>query len=129
SRRIMVIAYNPAKVDECSLPPCHSIFQFWTRELSIEERLELYVAKHGDPGSDVTGQWLTEQGIPTRALSCMLYMRSSDYPVGAVFNIPQYALLTHMLAHVTGMVAEELVFTGADTHVYDNQEEGVLELL
>lgn len=139
SRRIMVIAFNPAKVEECELPPCHSIFQFWTRELSMEERIVLVsndslrdeiqteLAQVESTGS--VSDRLDSENIPKRALSCMLYMRSSDYPVGAVFNIPQYALLTHMLAQVTGMVAEELIFTGADTHIYQNQYDGVLDLL
>lgn len=77
---------------------------------------------------DVGWRWLDSQNVPTHALKCLLYMRSSDYPVGAVFNIPQYALLTHMIAQVTNMVATELVFVGGDTHIYENQIDGIKEL-
>jgi thymidylate synthase len=50
---------------------------------------------------------------------------SNDYPIGNPFNIAQYALLTHMLAQVANMVPKELVWTGGDTHIYQDQ----LELL
>lgn len=133
---------------------CHSLVQWWSRVLTTSERAQLlneelregydyYVSEQieqlEEMGYETDGwsfeddslrhDFLDDYGVARRALSCMLYMRSSDYPVGAVFNIPQYALLTHMLAQVTGMVAEELVFTAADCHVYADQEEGVLELL
>lgn len=42
SRRIIICAWAPQLVDEQSLPPCHSFIQFWTRELSPDERLEWY---------------------------------------------------------------------------------------
>lgn len=53
-------------------------------------------------------------------LSCMLYQRSGDIGLGIPFNIASYALLTHMIAHVTGLKAAEFIHTIGDAHVYLN---------
>lgn len=53
-------------------------------------------------------------------LSCQLYQRSADVGVGVPFNMASYALLTHMLAHVAGLKARELVHTIGDAHIYVN---------
>jgi dihydrofolate reductase/thymidylate synthase len=62
-------------------------------------------------------------------LSCMLVMRSSDAPLGLPFNIASTALLTMMIAHVSGLGVKEIVCSLADTHIYENQIEGVKELI
>ncbi|KAF6003400.1 hypothetical protein F1559_004400 [Cyanidiococcus yangmingshanensis] len=53
-------------------------------------------------------------------LSCLMYQRSCDLGLGVPFNIASYALLTMMLAHVTGLRPGEFIHTMGDVHVYRN---------
>jgi thymidylate synthase len=92
SRRHIINAWHPAKVDEMALPPCHAFMQFFV-----------------------------EDG----KLSCQLYQRSADVFLGVPFNIASYALLTMMIAQVTGYEPGEFVHTLGDTHIYENHVEQV----
>nr|WP_253943576.1 thymidylate synthase [Nocardioides sp. zg-1308] len=95
SRRHIVSAWNVADVDDMALPPCHTLFQFYV-----------------EPTATGPGR-----------LSCQLYQRSADTFLGVPFNIASYALLTHMVAQVTGLEVGDFVHTMGDAHLYLNHVE------
>jgi thymidylate synthase len=62
-------------------------------------------------------------------LSCQMYQRSADLFLGVPFNIASYALLTRMVAQVTGLAPAEFVLTLGDAHLYLNHLEQAREQL
>lgn len=66
------------------------------------------------PPCHMTVQFYVANGT----LSSHLFQRSADIGLGVPFNITSYALLTHMIAHVTNLKPGEFVHTMSDTHIY-----------
>jgi thymidylate synthase len=132
-RRMLCVAFNPDQLDEMALPPCHVMFQFYTRELKREERLNwLSNTTSGDSDEDwfdTSDEKMDRLGVPKYGLSCMWTQRSVDTCAGLPFNIASYAMLTHMIAHLVGMIPDELVGSLGDCHIYKNHIDGVNEQL
>lgn len=80
-----------------ALAPCHFFFQCFVKDAE-------------KPGGKLR-------------LSMNVNIRSMDTPIGTPYNIAQYAMLLLMIAQVTGMVADELIITGGDCHIYWDQLE------
>ena len=137
SRRLMVTAWNVGQLQDMKLPPCHYTFQFYSEEMTQEERMA-YVQSSRDlseedmweifSGHDVE-EILEQWNAPKRYLSCMLSQRSADAFLGVPFNIAQYSILTHLFAKLTGMVAKDFIWNGGDCHIYDNLQDQVNEQL
>jgi thymidylate synthase len=132
SRRLMVNAWNVGELDQMVLPPCHYGFQVYTRELSEQERMDLYNKSNWNKDifpSDVSGwnRLLDSYNIPTRAISLMWNQRSVDTFLGLPFNIASYGLLLEIISKEVNMVPDELIGNLGDVHLYSNHIEQAKE--
>jgi thymidylate synthase len=130
SRRLMVNAWNVGELDQMVLPPCHYGFQVYTRELSLEDRLNWWNnnVEEGDYRSLIYDETeLNENNVPTRAISLMWNQRSVDTFLGLPFNIASYGLLLEIIAKEVNMVPDELIGNLGDVHLYSNHVEQAKE--
>lgn len=133
SRRLLVSAWNVANIDRVILPPCHYVFQCYTREINKSERynewLDYQKIHHlEDTGMSAEGA-MQHYNFPNRKLSLKFNMRSTDVPLGLPFNIASYALLLEMLSNECNMISDELIVSLGDAHIYLNQIDGINEQL
>ena len=132
SRRLMVSAWNVGELDQMVLPPCHYGFQIYTRELSVEERLNLASKTYStfEPFDFHVGDHneIDElYPVPKRAISLMWNQRSVDTFLGLPFNIASYGLLLKIIAREVNMVPDELIGNLGDVHLYSNHIEQAKE--
>ena len=151
-RRMLCVAFNPNQLENMALPPCHVMFQFYTRELSHKERMKIFnerymkgeipqkyhdwfkeYSKNAEEGMDVSmpndGSNYDMADIPKYGLSCMYTMRSNDEFLGQPYNTPSYAILTCMIAKLVNMIPDELIASLGDCHIYEAHFDAVKEQL
>ena len=109
SRRMLVSAWNPSVLPDTSI--------------SFDENVAN--GKAALPPCHAFFQFYVANG----KLSCQLYQRSADIFLGVPFNIASYALLTMMMAQVTGLEAGEFIHVLGDAHIYSNHFEQVQQQL
>jgi thymidylate synthase len=133
SRRLMVNAWNVGELDQMVLPPCHYSWQVYTRELSIEERLDLGYKTYKELFEPFDFYKVDHEEIdklypvPRRAISLMWNQRSVDTFLGLPFNIASYGLLLEIIAKEVNMVPDELIGNLGDVHLYSNHIEQAKE--
>ena len=155
SRRNRVNAWNVGELDQMVLPPCHTDFQFYTRELSEKEGIkkqnlivkfkgndckivsyhnanhELLILETPEGERIIYENQLDEpidySKFPTRAISLMWNQRSVDTFLGLPFNIASYGLLLEIIAKEVNMVPDELIGNLGDVHLYSNHTEQAKE--
>jgi thymidylate synthase len=134
SRRLMVNAWNVGELDQMTLPPCHYGFQVYTRELSYEERCDIFKpntqnfrTETNTSIKDLNIKIMNDCRIPTRAISLMWNQRSVDTFLGLPFNIASYGLLLEIIAKEVNMVPDQLIGNLGDTHLYLNHIEQAKE--
>lgn len=131
-RRLMISAWNVGEINQMALPPCHYSCQFYSNELSLSERIDIFEKAYPyeyeewesmsfkDKENKII-QILEEKDIPKRYLSCLWNQRSVDTILGLPFNIASYAILTYIIAKECNMIPKDLIFNGGDVHIYENQ--------
>ena len=151
-RRMLCVAFNPDELEDMALPPCHVMFQFYTRELTGHERAKIFneryakgeipqkyncwlssYAKDVPENQDIKlpddGSGYDAADIPRYGLSCMYSMRSNDEFLGQPFNTASYSILVYMIAKLVNMVPDELIASLGDCHIYEAHFDAVREQL
>ena len=131
SRRLMVSAWNVGELNQMVLPPCHYGFQVYTRELGLDERIELYNSDKlpMNQSLDYLHEQLDSMGIPRKGISLMWNQRSVDTFLGLPFNIASYATLLIILGKEVNMMPDYLIGSLGDVHLYKNHIEQAKELI
>ncbi|MBR0242781.1 thymidylate synthase [Candidatus Saccharibacteria bacterium] len=71
--------------------------------------------------------WNSQWNLIDGRLNLLVTSRSSDVPLGLPFNVVQYAVLCHLIAHVIGARPGQFTFITNDAHIYENQIDGIKE--
>lgn len=148
SRRHVVSCWNPGYLPDESitsqdnvllgrqaLAPCHTMFQMYVEPIPDRERLIMagFCTATGTIEDALLSTAVQESmeaaNIPKHRLSCKLYARSQDVPIGTAFNQAMYPILVHMICKQLNMLPGRYIHSIGDAHIYENQVELVKKQL
>jgi thymidylate synthase len=119
--------WNKRDFPEMALPPCHLLYQFIVRPMTLQERIEIYANQEGQTYGEFIRNWDTDEqwiddlnyaDIPKYYLDLNMYQRSCDTFLGVPFNLASMSLLLLIMAKANNMVAGDAFWIGGDTHIY-----------
>lgn len=120
SRYHILDGWNPIQRKISALAPCHLLYQFIVRPMTIEERQHI-LHYSGDYPNNIyndTLESLDALDIPKYHLDLNMYQRSCDTFLGVPFNLASMSLLLMIMAKSVGMIAGDAFWIGGDTHLY-----------
>lgn len=126
SRYHIIDGWNKADFRDMALPPCHLLYQFIVRPLSIEDRWVLMqsddIKWHKFSMKNTSDKEMAricdEHNIPKFYLDLNMYQRSCDTFLGVPFNIASMSLLLEIFAKASNMIPGVSTWIGGDTHLY-----------
>ena len=133
SRYHIIDGWNKADFKDMALPPCHLLYQFIVRPLSLYKRVEWYRnngpihSNRYDPDYTFDEAFLDIQNVPKFYLDLNMYQRSCDSACGIPFNLASMSLLLEIFSKASNMVPGVATWIGGDTHIYVNHIETVKE--
>ena len=136
SRYHIIDGWNPSQRKISALPPCHLLYQFIVRPMSLEDRYH-YLKNNSD-----FNDWLTKHykepkshkyfnscNVPSFYLDLNMYQRPVDTFLGCPFNLASMSLMLMIFANASNMIAGKAYWIGGDTHLYLNHMPMVIEQL
>lgn len=118
--------WNKRDFPEMALPPCHLLYQFIVRPMTIIERynwlnknstMDEWRIHYNEPKSH---EYFDKCNVPKYFLDLNMYQRSVDFGLGASFNLASMSLLLMIVAKTVNMLPGEAFWIGGDTHIYIN---------